>query len=69
MADLIDAVAIGALTGGGGGGIVFPIVLIPIYGVPRAFLIHSYSLIGLLRGTSRQRKPSESLHYGINHTD
>lgn len=69
MADLIDAVAIGALTGSGGGGIVFPIVLIPIYGVPRAFLIHSYSLLGLLRGTSRQPKPSESLHYGINHTD
>src|SRR5262249_23481300 len=52
MADLINAVTIGALTGGGGGGIVFPIVLIPIYGVPRAFLIHSYSLIGLLRKTS-----------------
>ena len=69
MADLIDAVAIGALTGGGGGGIVFPVVLIPIYGVPRAFLIHSYSLLGLLRGTSRQPKPSESLHYGINNTD
>ena len=64
MADLIDAVALGALTGGDGGGIVFPIVLIPIYGVPRALLIHSYSLIGLLRKTSRQPKPSESLHYG-----
>jgi hypothetical protein len=69
MADLIDAVAIGALTGSGGGGIVFPIVLIPIYGVPRAFLIHSYSLMGLLRGTSQQPKPSESLHYGIDHAD
>jgi hypothetical protein len=65
MADLINAVAVGALTGGGGGGIVFPIVLIPIYGVPRAFLVHSYSLIGLLRRTSRQPKPAESLHYGI----
>ncbi len=65
MADLIDAVALGALTGGGGGGIVFPIVLIPIYAVPRAFLIHSYSLIGLLRGTSRQPKPKELLHYGL----
>jgi hypothetical protein len=49
MADLVNAVLIGSLTGGGGGGIVFPIVLIPIYGVPRAFLIHSYSLIGLIR--------------------
>ena len=64
MADLIDAVALGALTGGGGGGIVFPIVLIPIYAVPRALLVHSYSLIGLLRKTARQPKPSESLHYG-----
>jgi hypothetical protein len=45
MADLINAVALGTLTGGGGG-IIFPIVLIPAYGVPRAFLIHSYSLIG-----------------------
>jgi hypothetical protein len=43
MADLINAVALGALTGGGEGGIVFPLVLIPAYGVPRAFLIHSYS--------------------------
>ena len=59
MADLINAVAIGVLTGGGGGGIVFPIVLIPIYAVPRAFLIHSYSLIGLLRKTARQ-----PMHYG-----
>ena len=41
MADLINAVTIGALTGGGGGGIVFPTVLIPVYGVPRGFLIHS----------------------------
>jgi hypothetical protein len=65
MADLINAVAIGALTGGGGGGIVFPLLLIPMYGVPRAFLIHSYSLIGLLRGTSRQPAPAQSLHYGV----
>ena len=64
MADLINAVALGALTGGGGGGIVFPIVLIPIYAVPRALLVHSYSLIGLLRKTSRQPQPSEALHYG-----
>jgi hypothetical protein len=49
MADLVNAVLIGTLTGGGGGGIVFPIVLVPIYAVPRAFLIHSYSLIGLIR--------------------
>ena len=34
MADLINAVAIGFLLGGSG--IVFPIVLIPIYAVPRA---------------------------------
>jgi hypothetical protein len=65
MTDLINAVRIGALTGGGGGGIVFPIVLIPIYAVPRAFLVHSYSLIGLLRKTSRQPRPAESLHYGL----
>jgi hypothetical protein len=56
MADLVDAVAIGVTTGGPG--IVFPIVLIPIYAVPRAFLIHSYSLIGLLhkRLGSRSRE-------------
>ena len=51
MADLVNAVVLGALTGGGGGGIVFPIVLVPTYAVPRAFLIHSYSLIGLLPTT------------------
>ena len=66
MADLINAVALGAITGGGGGGIVFPIVLIPAYGVPRAFLIHSYSLIGLLRRTSQQPPRAESLHYGMD---
>jgi hypothetical protein len=64
MADLVNAVTIGTLTGGGGGGIVFPIVLIPIYAVPRAFLIHSYSLIGLLRKTSRQPAAADSLHFG-----
>jgi hypothetical protein len=55
MADLINAVAIGVLIGGSG--LVFPAVLIPIYAVPRAVLIHSYSLIGLLRNTSRQPTP------------
>jgi hypothetical protein len=64
MADLVNAVTLGALTGGGGG-IVFPMVLIPAYGVPRAFLIHSYSLIGLLRRTSQQPRRAESLHYGM----
>jgi len=64
MADLVNAVTIGTLTGGGGGGIVFPIVLIPIYAVPRAFLIHSHSLIGLLRKTSRQGATTDPLHYG-----
>jgi hypothetical protein len=51
MADLINAVAIGALIGGTG--IVFPLVMVPIYAVPRAFLLHSYSLIGLLRDRSQ----------------
>ncbi len=64
MADLINAVILGWLTGGGGGGIVFPIVLIPTYAVPRAFLIHSYALIGLLRKTSRTAAPAETLHGG-----
>jgi hypothetical protein len=68
MADLINAVALGTITGGGGGGIVFPIVLIPAYGVPRAFLIHSYSLIGLLRKTSQQPRRAELLHYGMDAT-
>jgi len=54
MADLINAVAIGGLIGGTG--IVFPVVLIPIYAVPRAFLIHSYSLIGLLREGSQPQR-------------
>ena len=61
MADLVNAVALGALTGGGGGGIVFPIVLIPVYAVPRAFLIHSFSLIGLLRKSSRPPEADQSL--------
>ena len=46
MADLVNGGVLGTLTNGGAGGIVFPLVLIPAYGVPRAFLIHFYSLIG-----------------------
>ena len=61
MADLVNAVTIGFLTGGAGGAIVFPIVLIPVYAVPRAFLVHSYSLLGLLRETSRPAEPIEAL--------
>ncbi|HEV2485503.1 MAG TPA: hypothetical protein VGT08_08220 [Terracidiphilus sp.] len=56
MADLVNAVVLGALTNGGAGGIVFPLVLIPAYGVPRAFLIHSYSLIGLVRNSAWRRE-------------
>src|SRR5262249_57187122 len=66
MADLVDAVVLGTLTSGGASGIVFPIVLVPVYAVPRAFLIHSYSLIGLLRKTSQQPRRAESLHYGMD---
>jgi len=66
MADLVNAVVLGALTNGGTGGIVFPTVLIPVYGVPRAFLIHSYSLIGLLRKTSQRPRRADSLHYGMD---
>jgi hypothetical protein len=60
MADLVNAVTLGALTGGGGGGIVFPIVLIPVYAVPRALLVHSYSLIGLMRKTYRRPELARS---------
>jgi len=66
MADLVNAVVLGALTGGGGGGIVFPIVLIPTYAVPRAFLVHSYSLISLLRKPSRRSAPAEYRSEGAN---
>src|SRR5215470_15511195 len=66
MADLVDAVVLGVLTSGGAGGLGFPIVLVPVYAVPRAFLIHSYSLIGLLRKTSQQPRRAESLHYGMD---
>ena len=65
MADLVNAVVLGTLHGGGPGGIVFPIVLIPVYAVPRAFLIHSYSLLGLLRQGSQQPQREESLLYGM----
>jgi hypothetical protein len=64
MADLVNAVAIAVTTGGAG--IVFPIVLIPVNTLPRAFLIHSYSLIGLLRKTSRQSQSREAFHYGAD---
>jgi len=63
-ADLVNAVTL--LTNGGAGGIVFPIVLIPVYGVPRALLIHSYSLMGLLRKTSQPLRRAESLYYGLD---
>src|SRR5215467_13194206 len=39
VADLVNAVVLRALTNGVAGGIVFLIVLIPAYGVPRVFLI------------------------------
>ena len=64
MADLVNAVVLGTLTGGGGG-IVFPTVLLPIYAVPRELLVHSYSLIGLLRDSSRQPKRTELQHYEL----
>jgi hypothetical protein len=60
MADFVNAVTIGASIQGSG--IVFPIVMIPIYAVPRGFLLHSYSLIGLLRGTSTRRTFAQQSH-------
>ena len=66
MADLVNALVLGALTNGSAGGILFPLVLIPAYGVPRSLLIHSYSLIGLLRKTSRQPRRAESLNYDVD---
>ena len=66
MADFVNAVAIGTLTGGGAGGIVFPIVLIPVYAVPRGFLVHSYSLIGLFRKT-RHDHGFAALRHRIRH--
>jgi hypothetical protein len=66
MADLIDAVTLGTITTGAAGGVVFPIVLIPVFAVPRAFLIHSYSLMGLVRKTSQQPRRAETLQYEID---
>jgi hypothetical protein len=66
MADMVSAVVLGTLTNGGAGGIVFPIVLIPVFAVPRALLIHSYSLMGLLRKTSQQPRRAEPLDYGMD---
>ena len=66
MVDLVNAVVLGTVTNGGAGGIVFPIVLIPVYAVPRSLLIHSYSLMGLLRKTSQKPRRAESIHYEMN---
>jgi hypothetical protein len=55
IADLVDALALGITFLGSG--LTFPTILIPIYGVPRAIILHGYSLIGLLRG-SRQNQPA-----------
>ena len=63
MADLLNAVVLATLTGAGAG-FVFPLVLIPAYGVPRSLLHHSYSLVGLMRKTSEQPRRAESLPYG-----
>ncbi|HJT71712.1 MAG TPA: hypothetical protein VJ731_16045 [Terriglobales bacterium] len=63
MADLVNAVVLAMLTGAGAG-FVFPLALVPAYGVSRSLLIHSYSLVGLLRKTSEQPRRAESLHYG-----
>jgi hypothetical protein len=57
MADHAIAVAIGVSIQAS---IVFPMVIIPIYSTPRAFLIHSYCLIGLLRGTATRPSPAKA---------
>ena len=57
MADFLNAVTIANIVQLG---IAFPIVMIPVYSVPRAFLIHSYSLIGLLKGTAKQRSSANA---------
>jgi hypothetical protein len=58
MTDLVVAVTLGSSILGSG--MALPSVMIPIYAVPRGFLIHSYSLIGLLGKTSKQPTPSEA---------
>ena len=57
MADFLNAVTIANIVQLG---IAFPIVMIPVYSVPRAFLIHSYSLIGLLKGTAKQHSSANA---------
>ncbi len=52
MADLVNALALGGLYLDGS--LVFPTILIPLYSVPRALVIHIYSLIGLLRRDVQQ---------------
>src|ERR1051326_7896769 len=61
VADLVNAVAIGWLTGGGGGGIVFPVVLLPFEPSPRAFLPPPSWLTARRQKMSRSRV---SLHWG-----
>jgi hypothetical protein len=52
MSDHVIAVATGASIQGPG--IAFPAIMILIYAVPRAFLINSYSMIGLLSRPSKR---------------
>ena len=63
IADLVNAVVMRSLSDANG--FVFPIVMIPVYAVPRAFLIHSYSLIGLFGKTSRPPEPGEALYHRV----
>ncbi|MBV8578629.1 MAG: hypothetical protein JOZ58_26800 [Acetobacteraceae bacterium] len=63
IADLVNAIVMRSLSNADG--LVFPIVMIPVYAVPRALLIHSYSLIGLFGKTSRAPEPGEALHHGV----
>ena len=64
MADLVNDVLLGTITNAGAHVLVSLFVLIPVYAVPRAFLVHSYSLIGLVTKTSQPPQRTESLHYG-----